>query len=100
MVGRFSRNPQIAWFLVLAAILVATLMAYLPQVADPQGAAVALALSLAAAVVAVGLVAARTGYRAPAVVPVQARRRTQAPPAWTVTRVPRTPRRPRAPGGR
>ena len=100
MVGRFCRGPQVAWFLALVTVLVATAVAYLPQGADPQGATVALVMALAAVAVSVGLVVAGSRFRAPAVVPVQARRRTQAPPAWTVTRVPRTPRRPRAPGGR
>lgn len=100
MVGRFTRHPQTAWLLALLTVLCATLTAFLPQVADPQGAAVALAVALAAAVVSVGLVVAGTVFRAPPVVPVQARRRTHAPPAWAITRVPHTPRRPRAPGGR
>lgn len=100
MARRFAGHPQLAWLWVLLAGAVAALTSAAPALAGQSGTTVLLAGVLIAVAAALGVVVAGLTFARPHVVLVQALRRTQAPPAWSVTRIPRTPRRPRAPGGR
>ena len=106
MVERFSGHPHVAWLRAVTGPTFALALAVLPALvvlgplSHQQTAAALLGAVLVAAAAAFGMVVAGLNLPRPHTVPVQARRRTQAPPAWSVTRVPRTPRRPRAPGGR